>query len=146
MTEYQAIAPPGDNFDDVGQFHRKFGLPVAGERAVGNLDASTFDFRMKFMEEELREFEEGWEETDLAKMADSLVDLVYVVLGTAHYMGLPWQELWDEVQRANMTKERAAKDGSNSKRGTGLDVVKPEGWTPPDIAGILLKHMDGGQQ
>jgi len=54
-------------------------------------------------------------------------------------MGLPWQVLWNEVQRANMTKQRASSDGSDSKRRTSLDVVKPPGWQPPDVAGILEK-------
>jgi hypothetical protein len=62
-----------------------------------------------------------------------------VVFGTAHLNGYPWQEGWDLVQQANITKERAAADGSNSKRGSSFDVVKPEGWTAPDINGLLLK-------
>ena len=38
---------------------------------------------------------------------DALIDLTYVAMGTAYMMGLPWQDLWDEVQRANMSKVRA---------------------------------------
>ena len=75
---------------------------------------------------------------DLPKIADALVDLVYVALGTAHLHGLPWSELFHEVQRANITKERAAADGSNSARKSALDVVKPAGWTGPDIINVLM--------
>ena len=55
---------------------------------------------------------------------------------------LCWQECWDEVQRANMTKERVLAGGvdSRSKRGHTLDVVKPEGWTGPQLLPILRKH------
>ena len=57
-------------------------------------------------------------------------------------MGLPWPQLWDEVQRANMAKERA-KHAGESKRGSALDVVKPEGWVPPDVAGALSSRPRG---
>ena len=47
-------------------------------------------------------------------------------------MGIPWPECWKHVQAANMRKIRAAEDGSNSKRASPWDVVKPGGWTAPD--------------
>lgn len=133
----------GNNFSDVGDFHEKFGLRSSDRGSVlppNMLDGELYDFRRDFMQEELDEFVDAWQVDDLAKMADALVDLVYVAMGTAHLMGLPWQELWDEVQRANMSKERAAADGSNSVRKSSFDVVKPAGWTPPDIEGILTQH------
>jgi hypothetical protein len=36
-----------------------------------------------------------------------------------------------------MKKVRAAKDGSDSVRGSAWDVVKPPGWTAPDIESVL---------
>ncbi len=56
-----------------------------------------------------------------------------------------WVELWDDVQRANMTKERALKP-SDSKRGSVWDVVKPAGWIPPRTEQIVLKHAAEGAQ
>jgi len=131
-----------DNFRDVGEFHARFGLPNAngGNIKPRVLDEDLLQFRTKFMYEELNEFEDAATGGSLEGMADALVDLVYVAMGTAHLMGLPWEELWNEVQRANMTKVRAAR-AEDSKRGSTYDVVKPEGWTPPDIAGVLARHM-----
>jgi len=115
------------NFDDVGDFHEKFSLPnFTNHGGVPHeLDLSALQFRMNFMLEELREYAEangfslvnigqGLEfvrvkakhKVDLPLAADALIDLAYVVLGTAQLHHLPWQELWDEVQRANMAKER----------------------------------------
>lgn len=139
------------NFDDVADFHQKFGLPYVRGFSFDDFgyeaqpayptkaeqNGELMQFRLKFLKEELAEFQQGLEEEDVAQMADALVDLVYVALGTAHFLGLPWQELWDDVQRANMTKERAANDGSNSKRGSSFDVVKPEGWVGPETHEIL---------
>lgn len=133
------------NYQSVGEFHKKFGLPAAvscgGDQEIRGLDDSTFEFRSKFMDEELTEFVLAFEDGDLPGMADALVDLVYVALGTAHLMGLPFDELFAEVQQANMAKVRASsKDDTRSKRKHSLDVVKPEGWTAPDIEGILRRH------
>jgi len=36
-----------------------------------------------------------------------------------------------------MKKVRAATDGSDSKRGSSLDVVKPEGWIAPDLSDLV---------
>lgn len=129
---------PQGNFEDVQDFHAKFGVPVASSPTIP--DNETYKFRRKFMQEEIDEFEAAYldlkvgvitEAQALHEMADALVDLVYVAMGTADMMGLPWQKLWDEVQRANMSKVRAT-DASQSKRGSALDVVKPEGWVAPN--------------
>lgn len=131
------------NFDDVGMFHEKFGLPsVCWISDIGpkELPQELVEFRIKFLQEELDEFIEGYNEDDQAKMADALIDLVYVAMGTAHFMGLPWQELWKDVQQANMRKVRAQSDGSNSKRGSSFDVVKPEGWVGPKTEEILSSY------
>lgn len=134
-------------FDDVGKFHEKFNLPVADSatesahcRLPQLLSRKEFNFRTAFLFEEIRELIEGYGEQDLAKMADALVDIVYVALGTAHYAGVPFDELWKEVQRANMEK-RPWQEGDPVKprNTTGLEIVKPEGWISPDIRGILEK-------
>lgn len=133
------------DWENVGAFHAKFGLDHAldNETKPRMITKDVVKFRYEFMKEELQEFNLGAFENDLAQMADALVDLVYVALGTAHLMGLPWDALFAEVQRANMTKQRAT-SVEESQAGTGrghiLDVIKPPGWTPPNIEGVLRKH------
>ena len=46
------------------------------------------------------------------------------------------QNLWNDIQRANMSKERALKV-SDSKRGSTYDVIKPTGWIPPQGAALI---------
>lgn len=122
------------NYQDIIEFHTKYGLDSDGVPKL--LDKSTAEFRIKFMQEELYEFIKANNESNLEDMADALIDLVYVAMGTAYMMGLPWQDLWDEVQSANMRKVRA-QSASESKRGTKLDVVKPKDWVGPDIGKII---------
>lgn len=126
---------------DVGKFHRKFGLDCLQTGGIGprEVPEELREFRRKFLREELAEIEEALDAGDTAKLLDGLVDLVYVALGTAHVYGLPFDEAWDEVQRANMSKERAERK-EQSLRGSTYDVIKPEGWMPPDVAGILSRH------
>lgn len=128
------------NFRDVGVFHRKFDLPASDYHAgPKNVTRELLDFRVKFMHEELTEFMTAADNSDIAGMADALIDLVYVAMGTAHVYGFPWQALWDEVQRANMAKERATHESQSTRLST-FDVVKPEGWQPPAIAEILKSY------
>jgi predicted HAD superfamily Cof-like phosphohydrolase len=131
-------------FADVGAFHKKFGLPGRHEKLAPHLlIPDVEEFRVGHMSEELREYVDACEAGDLAKAADALVDLIYVALGTAQMMHVPFDECWGEVQRANMAKVRATSaDDPRSKRAHRFDVVKPEGWKPPDIEGILKNHSE----
>ena len=109
-----------DFFKDVGDFHAKFGLdhvmcnreetcasPGPDPRQIS---AELREFRLIFLEEELNELRQAYADQDLPGIADALVDLVYVALGTAHLHGFPFDELWAVVQEANMAKERCLID------------------------------------
>jgi hypothetical protein len=157
-------------FDDVGEFHAKFNLPIETQAVAPALPGPIIDedrtllliarshlvaardalresqnvelYRAAFGIEEKVELVEAIIDRDLSAIADALVDGVYVDLGTAHFYAIPFDEVWDEVQRANMTKER----GPTQARGHALDVRKPPGWNPPNVAGVLRgAGWDGGR-
>lgn len=117
------------DFKDVMAFYEKFNIPHHTTPTL--LDPETLVFRMRRLREELTEFHNAYRTEDLEGCADALVDLVYIALGTAINMGLPWDLLWAEVHRANMEKVRAQKP-EDSKHGTTLDIIKPLGWRAPD--------------
>lgn len=149
------------HFHDVGLFHNKFGLNNTTDSYPGprELPADLMEFRIKFIFEELQELLEGMGmkfhtplydlamangETeavppDEAKQFDALIDMVYVIYGLAHLKGYPWEEGWIAVQHANMQKVRA-EHAHQSRRGGTWDIIKPPGWIPPDIEGVLRKH------
>jgi predicted HAD superfamily Cof-like phosphohydrolase len=129
--------PRSSNYSDVHAFHQKFGLLPPPVPTLLNEEQLTF--RRLFMIEEQTEFLQAHAGGDLAGAADALVDLVYVVMGTGVLMGLPWQELWNRVQHANMSKVRAQR-AEDSKRGSTLDVIKPDGWQPPDHLPVLKRY------
>jgi predicted HAD superfamily Cof-like phosphohydrolase len=131
------------NFEDVGDFHRKFDLRASDRHCTGPMPITDeyfklLEFRVRFMQEELDEFIVAATSTNHAEMFDALIDLVYVAMGTAHLFGYPWQEGWDEVQRANMEKMRATKVDQSARGGT-WDVVKPLDWKAPNIADVLVR-------
>lgn len=118
---------------DVRKFHKKFRQLIGTQPR--HLTYRKLRERADFMQEELNEFNAASETQDMAEMADALVDLVYVAIGTAVMMGLPWKMLWDDVQRANMEKVRGV-----GKRGNLADCIKPAGWEPPLTMEILMAN------
>lgn len=124
---------------DIQDFHEKFGLAYRG--GPQELSTQASEFRIKFMQEELNEYVKGVEEHDLVQQFDALVDLVYVALGTAYLQGLPFEDGWNEVQAANMRKQRAGPNGEGSKRNSPLDVIKPAGWAGPDMLEVLHRAL-----
>ena len=119
---------------DVRKFHERFGLPL-GEADVLIGHDKAEDFRLKFLQEELNEFDDAIINRDRVKAFDALLDLVYVAYGTALFMGVSpdqWDAGFQAVQDANMAKIRVA-SGEDSKRGSSFDVVKPAGWVGPEM-------------
>jgi len=127
------------NFKSVGKFHEQFGLPFVNDGTVPwVIPDEDFLYRYEHLHEELHELVVAQRDRDLPKVADALADLVYVALGTAHFYGIPFDDVFAEVQRANMSKVRSlGKDDPRSKRRSHFDIVKPDGWTGPDIVGVL---------
>lgn len=120
-----------DLWDDIHEFHNKFNVPFRPTQRRPN--RGVVQYRVKFMLEELEEFVQAAKKDDLVQMTDALVDLVYVAMGTAWMLNLPFPAAWIEVHSANMRKERAKADG-DSKRGTSLDIIKPKDWQPPCLS------------
>lgn len=127
-------------FKDIKEFHKKFELEALEK--PGFLNENHMDFRIKFMQEELNEFIDAYYEKDnLHDAFDALIDLTYVVLGTAYLMSLPFKEGWSLVHEANMKKRRAT-EKEQSKRNSTSDVVKPEGWVAPNLNKLIYPEVN----
>jgi predicted HAD superfamily Cof-like phosphohydrolase len=121
-----------DWYGDVQAFHEKFGCMI-GEDGPAAPDADTAALRMRLIAEEHDELKEAHAAGDIPGVADALTDMIYVILGTSIAYGIDLRPVWDEVQRANI-----AKTGGGT-RDDGK-ILKPEGWTPPDIDGVLANQ------
>ena len=96
------------------------------------LPPDLFEFRIKFLMEEVEEYADAAYTGNREKMFDSLIDLVYVALGTAHLHGFNFAEGWARVHAANMTKMKGP-----SERSALYDVIKPPGFVPPDLSDLV---------
>ena len=72
-------------------------------------------------------------EVDMVAFADGCADLDYVTEGARQEFGIDGAPIAAEVHRSNMAKV------GGSMREDGK-VMKPPGWTPPDVAGELRKQ------
>lgn len=156
-SEANVLEDSIDPLRDVQEFHEKFGLAYNGPPR--SLPVGLQRFRTKFLKEELKEYTDAVDELSkflkdpspsfddeaahkLEKMLDALVDLLYVLLGTAylHGFGPIFRTAWRRVHRANMSKIRVDSK-ANSKRKSEFDVVKPPGWQPPTMRDLVATHL-----
>jgi predicted HAD superfamily Cof-like phosphohydrolase len=122
---------------DINEMHTKFGV----RDAVKNFDSvmlRTFlRFRLDFLQEELAETESAAETgkpLDPEEVVDGLIDLCVVAIGTLDALGVDPYKAWDEVHKANMSKEVGIKEGRNNPLNLP-DLIKPEGWVAPSHVG-----------
>lgn len=78
-------------------------------------------------------------EIDLPALVDATVDLDYVVEGLRVRLGVDGDPIWTAVHAANMAK-RTGPIREDGKR------LKPEGWTPPDVEGLLREQGWDGRK
>ncbi len=124
---------------NVARFHQVTDTPIAPVPAFPSDERCAL--RRDLIGEEVKETIDALALRDMIETADGIVDSIYVLIGAALELGLPLAELFAEVQRSNMAKAVRQADGSYKvvRRADGK-ILKPEGWTPPDIAGVLRRH------
>jgi hypothetical protein len=88
-------------------------------------------FRIAFLDEELRELHDAKTAEDVV---DALIDIIVVAIGTLHAFDVDGKWAWDEVLRANLSKENGVKATRPNPLGLP-DLVKPDGWKPPSHHG-----------
>lgn len=91
---------------------------------------------MDLIVEEFKELVVAYGNRDRVEIADACADLKWVIEGLETTLNIPQQEVWDEVARSNLAK--IGPSGKVEKRADGK-VLKPEGWTPPDIKSIIKR-------
>lgn len=120
--------------EEMVAFQQAGGGPVGAAPAFP--DPTRQLLRRRLIQEEVEELEAAHRDQDLVAVADALADITYVVVGMAVEYGIPLAEVWAEVHRSNMAKFPG---GQATYREDGK-VVKPAGWQPPDVVGVLRKH------
>jgi predicted HAD superfamily Cof-like phosphohydrolase len=93
-----------DALNQVAEFHRTFQHPI--EKSPTIPERKRCDLRVELIREELNELEQAIENQNLVEIADALCDIQYVLSGAVLEFGLgeKFIDLFDEVQRSNMSK------------------------------------------
>ena|SRR6218665_3582394 len=88
----------------VAAFHRLFQHPVLDKPQIPS--EGRCKLRVELLAEELKELEAAIADKNIVEIADALCDLQYVLSGAVLEFGLKdkFSELFDEVQRSNMSK------------------------------------------
>ena len=92
------------------------------------------EFRVDFLKEELMETTAAVTNNDPEEIVDGLIDLCVVAIGTLDAFGVDAYKAWDEVLKANMSKQVGVKEGRPNPLGLP-DLMKPEGWKAPSHEG-----------
>lgn len=102
------------------------------------LDMNDYNLRYSLGLEELDEYKQACEDGDIVGICDALGDQLYILLGTILRHGVQdiIQDVFDEIQRSNMSKLGA--DGKPIYREDGK-VLKGPSYSRPDIKSILDK-------
>jgi predicted HAD superfamily Cof-like phosphohydrolase len=121
--------------DYVEQFVEKFSMrldkddPTAKQRFIDNAEI--------FIREEFEELIAAIKVWDEEEIVDALGDLHWLCEKGMIIAGVDYKKVREEIGRANISKELGVKPGREKAL---KDVIKPEGWTPPnhsDNHGIL---------
>jgi len=109
----------------------------ACDQTTDNVNVDQFALYVKLINEECNELIEAITANDHVETLDALVDILVVTIGAVHSMGADAEGAWKEVMRTNFAKIN--KDtGKVEKREDGK-VLKPDGWTPPDLEPFVQK-------
>ncbi len=160
MKEHKVFEEP-DPLNKVAEFHRTFQHPILERPAIPAPERC--ELRVNLLAEELEELRKAIDDRNLVEIADALCDLQYVLSGAILEFGLAGKfgDLFDEVQRSNMSKscssrEEAEETARYYKSVRGMDsyiqevdghwlvfrngdnkTLKSVNYSPADLKGIL---------
>lgn len=126
-----------NKIEAVKAFHTAFKIGHR-ESPKADLGAEKNKLRFDLMREENEEYFEAANNDDLVEVADALGDMLYILCGTIieHGMQYKIEEVFDEIQRSNMSK--LGEDGQPIYREDGK-VLKGPNYFKPNIQSILDK-------
>ena len=98
---------------------------------------SNADLYKELIKEEYSEFWDAEAVCDEVEQLDACMDMIWVILGFCHMKGYDISGAWDEVVKTNMAKVDPV-TGKVRRREDGK-ILKPEGWSPPNMSKFIKK-------
>ena len=116
----------------VREFHNVYGVPIKDYPTLP--EHARRDLRIKLLKEEFQEYLDAEQDNNIHAIADGLIDLVYIAIGTCLEYGIPFNSIFREVHMSNMSK--LDDKGDPIKREDGK-VLKGPSYFKPRIPAIL---------
>jgi len=110
----------------------------ACDQTVDKFDEDQYNMYLGLIEEEMKELQVAVDSLDQVEQLDALIDILVVTIGAIHSAGFDAEGAWKEVMSTNFAK--IGEDGKVRKREDGK-VLKPVGWTPPDLTPFVKKNV-----
>lgn len=110
----------------------------ACDQATGTFDQQQFAMYVGLIEEEFKELNEAVNNHDQLETLDALIDILVVTIGAVHSMGADGEGAWREVMNTNFAK--IDKDTGKVRKREDGKVLKPIGWSPPNLKPFLTKE------
>ena len=107
----------------------------ACDQTVEGFNEAQFTLYNKLIAEEVDELRVAIAANDNVETLDALIDILVVTIGAIHSMGADAEGAWKEVMATNFAKIDK-ETGKVRKREDGK-VLKPTGWTPPELGKYL---------
>ena len=109
----------------------------ACDQTTDSFNEHQFKLYTNLIEEEVNELFVAIRDDDNIEKLDALVDILVVTIGAIHSMGADGEGAWKEVMRTNFAK--IDKDTGKVRKREDGKVLKPVGWTPPELAPYVKK-------
>ena len=109
----------------------------ACDQSVEGLNDAQFKLYYDLIAEEFGELNAAYLSNDRVEQLDALIDILVVTIGAIHSMGADGEGAWKEVMRTNFAK--IDKDTGKVRKREDGKVLKPLGWTPPELAPFVKK-------
>jgi len=111
----------------------------ACDQTVEGFNQEQFKLYVKLIDEEFNdELKTAISNNDPVETLDALLDILVVTVGAIHSMGADGEGGWKEVMRTNFAK--IDKDTGKVRKREDGKVLKPIGWTPPDLKPFITKE------
>lgn len=94
------------NYNKVGEFHELFEHPTEHKPVLNvfTKNPKLLSLRLALINEEVQELHEAVENGDFTETIDALSDILYVVYGMGHSIGVDLDKSFDIVHKSNMSK------------------------------------------
>lgn len=111
----------------------------ACDQTVGDYNEAQYKLYLDLMEEEWKELKTALDSGDRVEQLDALLDFIVVTTGAIHSAGFNGEGGWKEVMSTNFAK--IDKDTGKVRKREDGKVLKPIGWTPPDLKEFIKKDV-----